>query len=77
MNAAEHFEWAKGRALEYLDIGDMPAAMASLISDLGKHKGTEQIMHPDLQGLLVGEYLLAGGEGVRRFITGLAGPGAG
>jgi hypothetical protein len=32
---AEHLSWAKDRALEYLP--DVPQAVASFISDLGKH----------------------------------------
>jgi hypothetical protein len=39
MTAASHLEWAKQRALEYLPAspGD---AMASFVSDLGKHPDT-------------------------------------
>jgi hypothetical protein len=34
---AEHLAWAKGRALEFIDLGDGTHAVASLISDLSKH----------------------------------------
>lgn len=40
MDAAEHFAWAQARALEYVDLNDPANAMASLVSDLGKHPGT-------------------------------------
>jgi hypothetical protein len=35
MTRAEHLAWAKERALEYLP--DVPQAVASFSSDLGKH----------------------------------------
>lgn len=75
MNAAEHFDWAVARATEYLDTGDDGAtAMASLISDLYKHEGTAGILTADLQGLFLGEVMLAGAAGARRFIEGLPRP---
>lgn len=37
MTRADHLEWAKARANEYLDQCDIAGAMASLISDLDKH----------------------------------------
>lgn len=40
MSRAEHLEWAKNRALEYVDAGDPRSAITSLMSDLGKHPGT-------------------------------------
>jgi hypothetical protein len=36
----EHLAWCKQRALEYVDAGDVDLALASLISDLGKHPST-------------------------------------
>ena len=33
-SAADHFTWARDRAIEYDDMGDGGAAVASLISDL-------------------------------------------
>lgn len=41
MTRAEHLEWAKRRALEYLDDGDLTNALASMLSDLGKHPELE------------------------------------
>lgn len=38
---AEHLEWCKKRALEYVDIGDLQQAFNSMASDLGKHPETE------------------------------------
>lgn len=37
MTRDEHLQWAKTRALEYLDAGDLQQAFTSLTSDLGKH----------------------------------------
>lgn len=75
MTAAEHFDWAVGRAMEYVDNGDDGAtAMASLISDLYKHEGTAGILTDDLQMLFLGEVMFGGGEGARRFIEGIPRP---
>ena len=41
MTRKEHLEWCKARALEYLDRGDIQNAVTSMMSDLGKHPGTE------------------------------------
>lgn len=35
----KHLDWCKQRALEYVG-GDNHAAVASMLSDLGKHEGT-------------------------------------
>ena len=37
----EHLAWCKQRALEYADRGDTTNAVASMMSDLGKHPETE------------------------------------
>jgi len=41
MTRAEHLQWSKTRALEYVERGDYVQAVASMISDLGKHEGTK------------------------------------
>jgi hypothetical protein len=38
MTRAEHLQWAKDRALEYVARGDYGQAVASMLSDLGKHE---------------------------------------
>ena len=43
VNRIEHLEWSKGRALKYLETGDIQNAIASMLSDLNKHKETESI----------------------------------
>lgn len=57
MTRDEHLQWAKGRALEYLDTGDIKGALASMFSDLGKHDGTRD--HPAIR---LGIMLMAGGH---------------
>lgn len=40
MTRQEHLQWAKDRALEYADQGDVGSAVASMTSDLAKHPET-------------------------------------
>jgi hypothetical protein len=74
VNAAEHFDWAVGRAMFYVEAGDAGNAMASLVSDLGKHEGTASILNEGLLFLFTGEVMLGGVAGARRFIEGLPRP---
>jgi hypothetical protein len=74
VNAAEHFDWAVGRAMEYVEMGDAANAHASLTSDLSKHEGTAGILTQDVQFLFLGEVVVGGVQGVRRFIEGLPRP---
>lgn len=37
MTREEHLQLAKGRALEYLNAGDIQNAVTSMMSDLSKH----------------------------------------
>lgn len=39
MTREQHLAWAKQRALEYVDAGEVDQAFASLMSDLNKHDG--------------------------------------
>ena len=57
MNRAEHLQWSKDRAMEYVYTGDLSNAFASFISDMGKHPKTEN--HAALQ---LGSMLLFGGH---------------
>jgi hypothetical protein len=43
MTREEHLAWVRERALEYVALGDLKSAIASLISDLGKHEETGSI----------------------------------
>lgn len=55
MTRAEHLAWAQERALAYLP-DDVPNAMASFVSDLGKHDETAG--HAAIE--LLGMHALAG-----------------
>lgn len=41
MTGAEHLEWCKKRALEYLDAGELADAFTSMLSDMDKHPETK------------------------------------
>jgi len=67
---AEHLEWCKQRALEYVDRGKLGDAMASMCSDLKKHPDTES--HP---AMALGVIMMVNGElgsehTMREFING-------
>lgn len=70
MDRAQHLDWCKQRALEYVDRGDVQQAYASMASDLGKHPETQG--HAAIQ---LGMMLMMGGQlsttaEMRRFIEG-------
>lgn len=70
MTRAEHLAWAKQRALEYVERGDLKNAVVSMASDLTKHPETKD--HPGLQlGMMM---LMAGHlsspQAMREFIEG-------
>lgn len=71
MERAEHVRWAKTRALEYLDQGDLGQALASMVSDLGKHPETESLGGM-LAPLGMFEVMRGDAEGLRRWVTGFA-----
>lgn len=68
MNREEHLGWCKKRALEYVDMGDLPNAFGSMLSDLKKHPDTANHI-----GLTLGMGLKVSGklntaESMREFI---------
>jgi len=71
MTQDEHLEWAKKRALEYLDANDPRQAFTSMLSDLSKHPELES--HVGIR-MALGFLLLPGWidnrEEVRRWIVG-------
>jgi len=70
MTRAEHLQWAKDRALEYVEVGDTVNAFASMASDLGKHEGTAGHMAIELGVLLVASGQLSTPAAMREFING-------
>jgi hypothetical protein len=70
MTRQDHVDWCKKRALEYVASGDLPQALTSMASDLGKHDETRN--HSAIQ---LGMMLLVGGhlgtpDKMRKFIEG-------
>ena len=53
MDRTEHLQWCKDRALEYVNIGDMPQAVASMCSDLSKHPETANHAGKQLGTMLI------------------------
>ena len=68
---AEHLEWCKQRAREYLDRGDLANAVASMGSDLDKHPHTRggpgHTVLLNLAMLYIANHDV---QGVRRWIEG-------
>lgn len=72
MTRAEHLAWAKQRALELVDRGELQEACASMVSDLGKHEDFQKSAKV-YGGLLVAALMFEvrkGPEAVRRWIEG-------
>ncbi len=57
MERAEHLQWCKDRALEYIDARDVSQAVASMCSDLSKHPETA-----NHAGIQLGTMLMIGGQ---------------
>jgi hypothetical protein len=69
MTRAEHLEWCKVNAREYLDRGELTDAVASMMSDLSKH---EETAHAGKTLALLGIMVATSGDRreVSRFIEG-------
>lgn len=63
-------QWCKQRALEYVDQGDVVAALASMTSDLRKHPDTTHLV--EFAGMIGPGEAMRGPESMRRFIEGFA-----
>lgn len=70
MTRAEHVKWCKARALEYLDQGDAQGAYGSMVSDMGKHEETAELM-AGMAPIGMME-LMSGPDDLRRWIEGFA-----
>jgi len=58
MNRAEHLNWCKQRAMEYIRAGDLRQAFTSMCSDVMKHPETEHHSATNQLGVM----LLMGGH---------------
>lgn len=70
MTRTEHLNWAKQRALEYLDAGDLNNAFGSMASDLSKHDDFQGPTYDMLTELGMLELMNRNGPGIRRWIEG-------
>ena len=50
---AEHMQWCKHRAIEYVNIGDLQNAVRSMLSDLQKHPDTKNDRLARATGILL------------------------
>jgi hypothetical protein len=64
MTKAEHLQWARARAIEYLDKGDAHQAFSSFASDLQKHEETLTPQARELIARAQGLLILRAPEGV-------------
>ena len=70
MDRQEHLQWCKGRALEYVEQNDPTQAIASMLSDLGKHPETAKHSAIELTSMLLFGGHLKTAEQVREHIQG-------
>lgn len=69
MTREEHLDWCKRRARQYLDNGDVPNAITSMLSDITKHPETEAVAKA-MSGLGMLYAMNRDEVGARRFIDG-------
>lgn len=69
MTRQEHLDWCKGRALEYVNAGDLSGGMASMMSDMSKHDETA-LAAVYMTPLAVFELMNPTEHGTRKFIEG-------
>ena len=69
---AEHMQWCKDRAMEYVNNGDLLQAVTSMMSDLEKHPETKSAgTSLAMLGLLACRQAQSGDkDGVVRYIKG-------
>lgn len=70
MNRKEHLDWCKKRALEYIEIGDINQAFASMMSDLRKHPETTDHSAIQLGAMLYFNNQLNTADKMKKFIEG-------
>ena len=70
MTRAQHLKWAKDRALEYVEMGQIQYAFDSIMLDLRKHPETENNMNIEIGYSLWMMGHLKTAEQMRHFING-------
>ena len=71
MDRAEHLDWCKQRALEYVDNGDMLAAFASFQQDMGNHSETANHLALEMGSMLLLSGDLSTAHQMREWIEGV------
>lgn len=66
MTRVEHMMWCKARAMEYVNTGDYVNAVASMVSDLGKHPDTRAMVQIAVMLMLI----VKDKESARKFVEG-------
>lgn len=70
MTRDEHLQWAKNRALEYVNSGDLLEAVTSMGSDLNKHPDFRGPIYDQLFTLGLLFEVPKGPQAVKRWIEG-------
>lgn len=70
MTREEHLAWAKQRALECVDRGDLANAVASMASDLNKHEAFQGHAYQTLAALGISYVMSNDTAGVRHWMEG-------
>ena len=69
MTRTEHMNWAKARAIEYVDAGKVSEAFASMASDLSKHTETADHKAIEIGTLMLLIGMLNSEQEMRNFIN--------
>lgn len=70
MDRAQHLAWAKVRAQELVDAGEISQAFASMASDLSKHPETQQHSGIELGMMQLMNGGLSSAQQMREYIDG-------
>ena len=70
MTRQEHLDWCKAHALEYVKMGDLSQAFASMASDLDKHPDTQGHLGIKLGMIEMMSGRLSTPDAMRKFING-------
>jgi len=72
LTAAEHLRWTTDCALDFFDKGDKKNALASFLSNIGKHEGTRWIQTHPATLMIIHTGLSQGREGFEQAMLGFA-----
>jgi len=67
---SEHLDWCKGRALSYVEQGNLPDAFASFQSDMTKHPETANHLALQLGTMLLLSGNLSNSQQMKNWILG-------